>query len=210
LAPPFLVNYMSAGLLNSNVNTGKDSELLSKFVTPLSISSNKPSYTATTLSLRQLRSSQNVQRWEIETRLEPSNDVNAGKLLAFFAEHNHSRYMYLRMPQIYTLQPSKDVKVSVARSKGTSTVTLNKDMKVGEFIQFEGSYKVYMVIATGYNGVDVGIEPQLATDIVVDQVVRTGDNVTLRTYLDDSMRLGVTYENGIIADVGVMRFNEAI
>ena len=65
---------MLYGILKDSTNTGLDSQLQCIFNAPLSVISNQPAYVQDMMSLKRVVGSQNVQRWEIEANIQPTND----------------------------------------------------------------------------------------------------------------------------------------
>ena len=193
------------GILNSAVNTGLDSELVATFMAPLNIKSNVPGFSLDTVSLKRKSSRSNVQRWELEVAIQPTNDS------ANFFVHNvvngFDNVIYARMPQIYLVSHgnaglSKRTPVGapigirpvlgVANDyySGASTIDIeglgNYNMAVGEFIKFANDPKVYIVTQPGDKGVGVGIFPSLRKAKPKHTQIFYGDFVTLECFYDNS------------------------
>lgn len=217
------------GILNSAVNTGLDSELVATFMTPLNIKSNVPGFSLDTVSLKRKASRSDNQRWELEAAIQPTNDS-----AAFFV-HNvvngFDRVIYVRMPQIYLISNgnagiSKRTPVGApVGAKPILTVDGNYvagidvvdidglgafNMALGEFIQFFGDPKVYVVTNPGDKGKGVGIYPSLRKAKVDNTQVLYGDAVTLRAYYDNSNAFGIKYQDGVMTDPGTFTLIEAL
>jgi hypothetical protein len=85
------------GILRNSTNTGANSELISTFVAPISISSKRIRMSSDTLSLKRLSSSGKSQRWEIETNL-----ISTDNSVEFFVNaivNDLSEVIKVRMPQ---------------------------------------------------------------------------------------------------------------
>jgi len=200
---------MKYGILKSITNTGLDSEIASAFVAPMALISNKPAYAQDTLSLKRNAASQNVQRWEIETNLMPSNDTAELFIQNILAGHD-SR-VYVRMPQIYGIGYSSGtitVNGDVAANLDTFNISGAANLIKGEFIQFTGDPKVYVVKEPGSAGVGVKIEPKLRLAVADLTAIILGPKVTMHALYHTDTRLGITYVDGILSDHGTVRLIE--
>lgn len=197
---------MKYGILASSVNTGADSEIICGFVAPLSVLSNQPAYTQDMMSLKRNASSQRVQRWEIEANIEPS--VSNTNYLTHSVINGHDGVFYVRMPQVYGLTLTTAARtVSGDFAAGVDTVTLSAAVNTGEFIQFAGDAKVYLVAA---GGTSPKISPPLLKALTNNQSLITSGAVTMLARYDDSVRIGITYIDGVLSDPGSIKFIEAL
>jgi hypothetical protein len=207
---------MAYGVLKTSTNTGSDRELAYKFAAPLKVISNQPVFGADTVSLRRVVTYQQVQRWEIETNVVPTND--SGVFLAHSVSNGYHTPIYVRMPQVW--RPVKtsqnlSVKLGFNASVGATTVHLTgvpaTGLPVGEFIQFEPAGKVYVVTDSGTGGgTATKIFPSLAIAHLANDPVIYGDLVTMKAWMDSSVSLGITYTDGILSDPGTIRLIEKI
>lgn len=199
---------MLYGILHDSTNTGSDAEILSAFVAPMSVFSNQPSYVQDSLNLKRKASSQNIQRWEIEARLMPTNS-NAD-LFVHNIMNGANNVFLIRMPQVYgiALTPTNR-SVGIAAIAGASLVSVNGTLQKGEFIRFANHSKVYIVVNPD-NGGKVQISPSLKRDVPLNTVVQCGNRVTLEARYDTDTRLGITYTDGVLSDPGVVTFVEAL
>jgi hypothetical protein len=198
------------GILKSAVNTGADSELQCIFAAPLSIYSNQPSYVQDSLNLKRKAGSQNVQRWEIETKIHPSSDAS-------YILHNvlngHNGIFYIRMPQLVGVIPSSgNIKTTTECVAGSTliNVSLTQGLKPGEFINFSNHSKVYLVHTSGTNGNNIRISPALQKNVPANTTIITGGKVTMLARYDTSVKLGITYIDGVLSDPGSIRLIEAL
>ena len=197
---------MKYGILASSVNTGADNQIICAFVAPLSIISNQPSYVQDMINLKRRASSQNVQRWEIETNVEPT--VGNINYLMHSVQNGYDGVFYIRMPQVYGLTLTSAARTVVGiNAVGTTSIGLDGNISTGEFIQFTGDTKVYLV-TTG--GSTVIISPPLMKATTASQVVITGGSVTMSARYDNTTRIGITYIDGILSDPGSLKFIEAL
>lgn len=202
---------MKYGILKTSVNTGKDSEIRCGFATPLSVISNQPVFAQDMLSLKRRTRSQNVQRWEIEGNIEPSN--NSADFLVHSLSTGYDTVFFVRMPQVFGNAPA-DI------SPGQSTVTSDAAVKVntvsisgvlpavGEFIQFMNHSKVYLVVEQNVNSIK--LEPPLLRAVMANEGINRGGYVTMHAYFDTNVKLGITYTDGVLSDPGSVKILEAI
>jgi hypothetical protein len=208
---------MSYGILKSQTNTGSDAELVAKFTTPLSVISNQPEYLSETASLRQLATSQNVQRWEIEANIAQSNDNP--NMLVHTVANGRSKKVYLRMPQVYRPDNQKApeglslVNSSVLASN-TSAIPFTGNsgnvLPIGEFIKFSNHDKVYLIVDMNSGGNLMTIAPSLRKSVTPGVTISYGDKVTLTVRYDSATILGIKYQDGVLSEPGSMRFIEAL
>ena len=206
------------GILKSSTNTGLDTELLGVFSAPLSITSKKPSLLVETLTLKRKTAYTEIQRWELQTGIVPVAD--ASQLFMHNVVNGYSESFYIRMPQIYraknisnTLTPTVFANTAVA----VSTVNLaglgGQLLPVGEFIKFNSHSKVYMVKESVLLGSDVNtitIFPALVSAITVNEAVGYGTKVTMAAKYGDDNQIGVTYQDGILAQFDSISLIEAL
>lgn len=197
---------MKYGILKSDVNTGLDDQILCGFVAPLSIVSNQPAYVQDMMNLKRSASSQNIQRWEIEANLEPS--TNSADFMVHSIDNGYSGIFFLRMPQVYGLALTTAARTVVGvNSAGVDTIIISDTINKGEFIQFTGDTKVYLVKA---GGTTITVSPPLLKPTTIGQTIKTGGNITMLARYDDSVKIGITYVDGILSDPGSIKFVEAL
>lgn len=207
---------MLYGVLKSNTNTGSDAELAYVFSTPLAVISNQPAFVSDTLSLKRKTSSQNVQRWEIEANIVPSN--NSSNFLVHSVRYGHDKTFAVRMPQVYnegsTFPKVLSLKATNTVLAGADTINISglidNEMPEGEFIKFASHNKVYVVVEKGSNGGGVKIFPPLLQNVTANTDIKYGAEVVMTARYDLDTRLGIAYTDGILSDPGVIRFIEAI
>lgn len=207
---------MLYGVLKTSSNTGLDSELAYIFATPLSILSNQPVFKSDSISGIRKVASRNVQRWEIEATVVPTN--NDAGFAAHSIKNGFDKIIYIRMPQIYrsvnsmttpgmslTLQNNIFINDNIISFAG-----LSGQLALGEMITFNGDPKVYMVVDTGSNGINAEIYPRVRKNIAAGTTISYGGNVVLRARYDDSVSIGIRYEDGILMSPGSYKFIEAL
>lgn len=179
---------MKYGILASSTNTGIDSEIICGFVAPLSIVSNQPAYVQDMMNLKRRASSQNVQRWEIEANIEPT--VGSVDFAVHSIDNGYDGVFYIRMPQIYGLTLTAAARTVVGiNAAGVDTIGISGNLNKGEFIQFTGDTKVYLVKV---GGTTITISPPLLKATTAGQSIITGGNVTMSARYDSDVRIGIT------------------
>lgn len=197
---------MQYGILKTSVNTGLDSELQSIFSTPLSIISNQPTYVQDMINLKRRASSQNIQRWEIETEISPENSTIDFSLHAI--DKGYDEVFYIRMPQPYGITLTEGHYVSGAFAANVDTISITgPSLNKGCFIQFTGYNKVYLVLTSGTT---VRISPPLQNALTDGLAIISGANVVLHARYDVNTKLAITYVDGIMTSPGTVKFIEDI
>lgn len=204
------------GVLKSSTNTGVDSEIAYPFGVPITIKSNKPAFTGDTLNLKRVSGSQIAQRWEIEANIAVYDHNAAINFMTHSIRWGYNIPIYIRMPSLYqksitpeglTLNPSTTYNIGA----NTLTISNGTSIVLGEFIRFSNHSKIYCVVDVGSPiGTNVIIEPALVTSVTAAQTIAYGKLVTMNAYYDSDTRLGITYEDGILANPGTVRFIEQL
>ena len=197
---------MKYGILKSNINTGLDSELDCVFCAPLTIISNQPSYSQDMMNLKRVAASQNVQRWEIESNIEATNDsIN---YLVHSVINGNDTVFPIRMPQAVGVKLTSNNSMNANQPIYTNIFNINgSGVSKGEFIQFEGHAKVYLVVS---GGTTITIKPSLRQAITAGTNIISGGKVTMSARYDSETRVGITYVDGILSDPGSLKFIEAV
>ena len=206
------------GILRSSTNTGNDGELVCTFIAPLSIISNKPTYANETVTLKRRAIYTDIQRWEIEAGMAPVED--GSDWFVHNVTNGYSETFFVRMPQIYRKKNISDKLTPkvFADVAGKLDEIYVKDMvslalPVGEFVRFKGHGKVYMVkesvkVDGGLNRIT--IFPKLIQEIAANEEIEYGSRVTMRAKYGDSNKIGISYTDGILAQVDQITLIEAL
>ena len=206
------------GILKNDTNTGNDAELICVFTAPLSIISNKPTYTSETLTLRRKSIYTDIQRWEIQTGMAPV--TNGADMLVHNTIAGYTETFNVRMPQIYRrktisnkLNPSVHADMPAKSSQLFIEGLGSNTLPPGEFIRFTGHSKVYMVkestrTVDGLN--DIKVFPPLLKAVQSDEPVMYGSRVTMLAKYGDDTKIGITYTDGILAQVDSISVIEAL
>jgi hypothetical protein len=198
-----------AGIIENGVVTVR-------FVTPMSVVSNQPVFVADTLSLKRQVLSQGVQRWEISTNLEPSN--NSADFLLHSVTNGYDTVFDIQVPQVFRGSSEKST-ATVIRTNFLNPVnstiidcSVNGTLLKGEFIKFINHDKIYVVLNTITNSssAQLQIYPSLRVQVPENTIILTKEDVLMKCRYDTSTVLGITYIDGILSDPGTVGFIEAL
>ena len=197
---------MEAGILQGG-------SLLIRFAAPLTVVSNQPVFATDTLSLRRQVVSQNVQRWEIVTRLEPSNQ--SADFLVHSVTNGHNQVFSVRMPQVYRRSDatnSAGITLTANAASNANQVQVQNlgFIARGEFIRFSNHSKVYMVTEDLTGNGNLKIFPRLRQAVPIGSTVFYGSNAVLEVRYEPDVSLGITYTDGILSDPGTVTLVEAL
>ena len=210
---------MAYGILKTSTNTGIDSELGTVFAAPLSVISNQPVFISDTASLKQIVTSQNVQRWEIEANTVPTNDSSL--FLTHSVVNGYNNPVYVRMPQVYRFGATLLNVGYIFLTTGTIPAlssTLNivgggvNGIVSGDFINFSNHTKVYLITAVSYTNstnTQITVFPPVSV-AVTSTNIKFGMLTTMYARYDPSTTLGIKYVDGILSDPGSVKLIEAI
>jgi ribosomal protein S28E/S33 len=198
-----------AGIIENGVVTVR-------FVTPMSVVSNQPVFVADTLSLKRQVLSQGVQRWEISTNLEPSN--NSADFLLHSVTNGYDQVFDVQVPQVFKrsgeTSTATTVRVNSLNAANSSTISCNVNgtLLKGEFIKFTNHDKVYILLnnVTTSSTAQLQIYPSLRTQVPENTLILTKKEVIMKCRYDTSTALGITYIDGILSDPGTVGFIEAL
>jgi len=194
----------------------ENGQIVSKFVAPMSIVSNQPVFVSDSISLKRQTGSTAAQRWEISTRLEPTN--SSADLFLHSVTKNFNTVFEIQMPQIYRSAANSSSSTSVLLVDGNfesnstfiNVKSNNGKIAKGEFIKFSNHDKVYLVTSDlSFNGV-LSIFPKLNKNVTNNTTIIYGKNVRMKARYDTNTLTGINYEDGILASIGVVGFIEAL
>ena len=199
---------MIYGILKDNYTYPlKDTDVISAFVTPLSIINNQPAYAQDSINLRRKASLQGVQRWELVANLAPTNDSAVNLINSVV--NNIVNVFTVRMPQVYGLNISTTSAYAAFASRGQSNITTTTTSLVpGEFINFGILPKAYLVVAS--NGYSATIVPPLLSDVPEGTQLRRGGDCTLAVRYNSDLQSGIKYTDGVLSDQGSVHLLENI
>ena len=188
----------------------------SKIQAPLTITSNEPVYETLSVGMSTQRASQNAQRWELSFAVTGHGGNEADMMLASITDMDTVGTMV--MPQLPSVVRSNTISnlrsISASAAIGDDVVYINSDgvLSKGTFIKFGNHDKLYMVTTTTTTSgtVEVGIYPSLRSTITTANAIKTGSSVLLSYYRDVSNVRGITFEDGVISNPGLISLVEAI
>jgi hypothetical protein len=198
-----------AGIIENGVVTVR-------FVTPMSVVSNQPVFVADTLSLKRQVLSQGVQRWEISTNLEPSN--NSADFLLHSVTNGYDQVFDIQVPQVFrrsiNTNTATDVRTINTSAAGLSSisVSINGTLNKGEFIKFTNHDKVYLLLntLTVNSNTILNLFPPLKNSVPDNTPILTGKAVLMKARYDTSTALGISYVDGVLSDPGTVGFIEVL
>jgi hypothetical protein len=185
--------------------------VIAKFVTPMTVRSNRPVFASDTLSLSRQVSRSAAQRWEIETKLEPLS-FNAQDLFVNLVTQGYSEAVTIITPQNYgAVQARTSTSAPLGTgSAGATIISVSGNTGLipkGTFIKFTGQDKVYMTTADRDGNGTVGIYPALLAT-VTGTVFQHRDDVLMTCLYDLDTISGMVYTDGILMDVGTVKMVE--
>jgi hypothetical protein len=188
-------------------------KVIARFTAPMTVESNNPIFVSDALSLKRSVVRRSPQRWEITSGVEPLS-LGANKLFSMLVTKGHSETVQVVMPQNYgVIKYRTSTSVPTATGLvGDSIVAVTENVGIipsGTFIRFSNHSKIYMVKDDLLNSGNMHIYPQLR--VAVDEVVfKHRDDVLLDTLLDTDTVTGMIYEDGVLMNLGTMKFVERI
>lgn len=192
-----------SGILNgSNIE-------IARFVAPISVRSVRNVFRGDTVSLRTKAGQHgNSQRWEISTKLEPL--VGDPSLLLHTVVMDSFEVFAVTMPQVFyrgTVVQST-LAASSSAGVGSTSINISGGPVAGEFIRFTNHKKVYLV--TAVSGSAATLFPGLLAAVSSGQAIESGKNTKLWCrYGLDSIK-GMSYEDGVLMDIGEIQLIEDI
>ncbi len=189
-----------------------------QFAAPMSINSNQPVFVADSVNLKRYTASMGVQRWEIETNVEPSS--TSADYLIHSVSNGYSEVFNVEMPQPYrgtSIYPTGTLPAFA--SAGTYFVRVSSigNLNRGDFISFTNYNKVYLITAISsyggnpsYPGVyTLTVFPRIMSEIS-NGTLNYGNNVIFKARYDTDSMIGIKYIDGILSDPGTVKLVEAI
>jgi hypothetical protein len=198
-----------AGIIENGV-------IIARFVAPMTIISNQPVFVSDSISLKRQTRTQKTQRWEISTSIEPSN--NSADLLMNAVLSNYSSIVAIQMPQIFRIYGGGTTSTSAIQVDGNINAGFsflniknnNGFLPKGEFIQFSNHDKIYILKKSIQGNGQIEFFPELKVPLINNTFIKYGKNVILKARYDTDSLTGITYTDGVLADIGTVNFVEAI
>lgn len=151
------------------------------------------------------------QRWSISFKLAPTT-VNQASLLAGLLAIEDTVFDFTvpqpDSPSATLGTINRTVSGTVATGASSMTINSASGVLVGRYFTFANHTKLYIV--TSITGNVIGFYPPLYTAQTSGASIKFGDNVTMRAMLDLDRDLDLTFESGVISDVGTINLVEII
>lgn len=191
-------------------------------IAPFTIESNEPMYSAETLSLRQSRSKQGTQRWELSFNIKFTGSAGAWFARQLAASDKVS---VMTMPQTtdvtarHTLAAGVKPYVNGNTVAGQAVIQIHSAqtgrIPAGSFVTFTNHSKVYMVTedvttAGAGNFRTVKLYPNLQHPLTGGTQMNLLDDVGFRYRPSIENNLSLTFADGIMHEVGPIVLIEAI
>ena len=193
----------------------QDGAVLAEFVAPMDFMSNQPVLSGDALSLKRTVHVSTAQRWELETKLSPKT-WDANRLFVLFTVNGRHKKYKLRVPQntgVITLRSSESVAHTCSGTAGSSTLSVTSWSGLapaGTFIKFSNHSKIYMLTEDLSSGnTSMSIYPSLQLSISNGTFVHR-DDVEMDAWLDTDNVRGMRFSDGIMMDLGTVKFVEAL
>ena len=192
-----------------------DGAIAAEFVAPLDLISNQPVSSEDGLSLQRVTTESPNQRWELTARLEPKS-WDANDLYVHFAPKGRSSPYRIRVPQntgVIAGTTSKSKLHTVTGTQFSSTLTLKDwtgDLPAGAMVTFNNHTKVYMLtkgLKTGSTSMSIYPKLRLA---MTNVGFKYADDVEMDAWLDTDGVRGMRYTDGILMDLGSLKFVEKL
>jgi hypothetical protein len=185
------------------------SAVIAKFTAPITVSSNTPVFVSDALSLKRIVSKRPAQRWEITATVEPLS-IGANKLFAMLVKNGHFGEIQIVMPQNYgAVKARGGTSGSASGSAGATSLSASAGglVPAGTFVRFASHSKVYMV-TDDFTGGSMNVYPPLLAS--TSGPMYCGDNVIMNALLETDSITGMSYSDGILQDMGTLKFVEKL
>jgi len=197
---------MPYGILDGGV-------IIAEFVVPMTLRNNKPVFVTDSLSLKRSTRKRSAQRWELETKLEPK-ERGAQDLMVNLVVNGYDGLVTIITPQNTGVVKARTSVSTPSASglAGASQVTVTNNVGLipkGSFIRFANHSKVYMLTSNLSGNGPMGIFPTLRMDVSAS-TFNFRDDVVMNCFWDTDTVLGMTYEDGILMDMGTVKLIERI
>lgn len=188
------------------------SKVIGMFTAPMTVKTNQPVFVSDSLSLKRTRIKRTPQRWEITTNVRPETR-DANDLMVALIKSGYTSTLDILMPQ-NTGSAAKRVPGTTPTATGSLnsesiTVTTTSFIPAGTFIRFGNHSKIYVTLADRSGNGSVAIYPGLRVAIT-NQSFTWKDDVIMPAFVELESTVGMVYSDGVLMDLGVMKFVEAL
>lgn len=193
----------------------ENGEVIATLVAPMDFLSNQPTRSGDALSLKRTVTVSPAQRWELETRLMPQT-WDANRLLVHFTVRGRHKKYQIIVPQSTGVIAQRTPTSSVHTCSGTAGSDVLSVFRwagyapEGTFIRFSNHSKIYMLVEPLQPGsTTVTVYPSLRVNVSGD-TFKHQDDVIMDAWLDTDNVRGMRYTDGILQDLGTVKFVEAL
>jgi hypothetical protein len=188
-------------------------QVIAKFVAPMSVKTEEPSFSSDSLSLKRRIEKRPAQRWSITSPVEPLS-FGAHKLFSLLVRKGHSGLFTIVTPQNYGVIKARTSTGGIVAtgSAGASSVAIGGNTGLlpdGTFVKFANHSKVYMLTADRNGDGSVGIYPELRVSVSATTMSYKED-VFMSCRLETDILVGMTFTDGILMDNGSLTFKEDV
>lgn len=207
---------MSYGICNEN------GDVIARFVVPTTLVSNQPVFATDTLSLHRKTTARGAQRWELTSNVEPLYN-NAEALFVNLVRRGHHSEVWIKAPQntgvIAKLRSvTGDNNVLTLDIGARSNVNGNGNLVItstpaytipmGTLITLSGDNKVYMLLQDLVPGsLSISVYPEIRITAPSSGTM-TYSGVKMRCLYDMDTIQGMMYQDGLLMDMGAIKFVE--
>lgn len=188
-------------------------KVIGTFAAPLTIKSNQPEFGSDSMSLRRSVQKRSGQRWEISAAIQPESS-DANELAAYLIQKGHTSKINILMPQNVGARMKKQTGTPTLASGNANATSVSCSSSAviprGTFIKFGNHSKIYMTTATKTSGGNtLDIYPPLRVS-VSNTPFTWQDDVIMTAYIEMDTTIGMVYSDGILMDMGTMKFVEDV
>jgi hypothetical protein len=190
----------------------------SKIQTPYTITSNEPIWSTTTVSMKEIRASQNAQRWELDFEII-TKEASTIFLQGIKELKTTSTMVMPQFPEVVENTTAiGSMFANSINSAGATAITVDTSgatgtLSDGSFIKFDNHSKVYLVdgdVSLFGSSATINIYPGLRAPLALTDSVKFGDDCVISYKKDISSLSGITFNSGVLVSPGNVRLIEAV
>jgi hypothetical protein len=203
--------------------------VIAKFVVPTTVSSNHPVFSTDTLNLHRKTMLRGAQRWEIKSNVSPLKET-AEELFVNLVTKGYHEVLQIKVPQnigviskmrlqaeanlLATIPISGRANSTTSRYGSIQFAAQNIAIPKGTLITLSGDEKVYMLVTSiTSTSTSADLFPQLLKVTTSSGEESAGGTLTycgvvMQCKYDTGTIQGMTYQDGILMDVGAINLVE--
>jgi hypothetical protein len=188
-------------------------QLIAKFAAPVTVESNQPIMSSDALSLKRTSAVRTAQRWEITSNVEPLTH-HANDLFALIVKKGYTETFDIAIPQNYGVtfnRTSKSTPTATGAQYATTLAVINNVglIPAGCFIKFANHNKIYMLVNDLNGNGSITVYPPLRSAVPANTVMEHIKPI-MKCYKETDSVRGMVYSDGIMMDLGTLKFVEAV